>query len=100
MPLGEIAGAFGIALVLAAVVEAVLEYVIGVWWVPLANATRQKVVMAVGLVVGVALALSYQVDILAALGLAPSIVGQLVSGALIGRGADYVHGFVKRVKGG
>ena len=99
MPLGEIAGAFGVALVLAAVVEAVLEYVIGVWWVPLANATRQKVVMAVGLVVGVALALSYQVDILAALGLAPSTVGQVVSGALIGRGADYVHGFWKKVKG-
>ena len=98
MPLGEVAGAFGVALVLATVVEAVLEYVIGVWWIPLANATRQKVVMAVGLVVGIALALSYQVDILAVLGLAPSIIGQIVSGALIGRGADYVHGFVKRVK--
>ena len=99
MPLGEVAGAFGAALVLAAVVEAVLEYVLGTWFVPLTNAVRQKVVMAVGLVVGIALALSYQVDILAALGLAPSLVGQVVSGALIGRGSDYIHGFVKRVKG-
>ena len=100
MPVGEVAGAFGVALVLAAVVEAVLEYVLGTWFVPLANATRQKVVMAVGLVVGIALALSYQVDILAALGLAPSLVGQVVTGALIGRGSDYLHGFIKKVKGG
>lgn len=99
MPLGEVAGAFGVALVLAAVVEAVLEYVMGIWWAPLSNATRQKVVMAIGLIVGIALALSYKVDILAALGLAPSIVGRIVSGALIGRGSDYLHGFWKKVKG-
>ena len=99
MPIGEVAGAFGVALVLAAVVEAVLEYVLGTWFIPLSNATRQKVVMAVGLVVGIALALSYQVDILAALGLAPSLVGQVVTGALIGRGSDYLHGFVKKIKG-
>ena len=98
MPIGEVAGAFGVALVLAAVVEAVLEYFLGIWWAPLTNAIRQKVVMAVGLVVGIILALSYKVDILAALGLAPSIVGQMVTGALIGRGSDYLHGFWKKVK--
>lgn len=97
--IGEAGGIFGIALLLAFCVEAVLEYVLGVWWKPLAEATRQKVLMGAGLVVGIGLALVYRVDLLAAMGLAPSLAGQLVSGALIGRGADYLHGFLKRVKG-
>ena len=97
--IGEVGGAYASALVLAVVVESILEYVLGTWWKPLSNATRQKVLMAAGLIVGVVLALVYQVDILAELGLAPSIAGQVVTGSLIGRGADYLHGFLKKVKG-
>ena len=33
------------------------------------------------------------------MGPATPLVGQVVSGALIGRGADFVHGFWKKVKG-
>ena len=86
------------ALVLAFVVEAVLEYVLGIWWKPLSEELRPKVLMAVGLVLGIALCLSYKVDLLAELGLTPSIVGQIITGALVGRGADYLHGFWKKLK--
>ena len=99
MTISEVTGAFATALVLAAVVEAILEYLLGVWWKPLSNSARAKLLMAAGLVVGVSLSLAYRVDILATLGFQPSIVGQVVTGALIGRGADYLHGFWKKVKG-
>lgn len=91
-------GVFFLALVLAFIVEAVLEYVLGIWWKPLSEATRPKVLMAGGLVVGVALCLAYGVDILAELGFPANIVGQILTGALIGRGADYLHGFWKKIK--
>lgn len=86
------------ALVLAFAVEALLEYVLGIWWAPFPENKRAKVLMAVGLVLGVALCLSYRVDLLAELGLNPSIVGQVITGALVGRGADYVHAFWKKIK--
>jgi len=91
-------GVFFSALVLAFIVEAVLEYVLGIWWKPLSEEVRPKVLMAVGLVLGIALSLAYKVDLLAELGLAPSILGRILTGALIGRGADYLHSFWKKLK--
>ena len=91
-------GVFFMALVLAFAVEAILEYVFGIWWKPISDELRPKVLMAIGLVLGIALCLSYQIDLLAELGLAPSIIGQLITGALVGRGADYLHGFWKKIK--
>ena len=87
------------ALVLAFVVETVLEYVVGIWWKPLANEARAKLMMGCGLACGVALALSFHVDLLAELGFAPSLAGQVISGLVIGRGSDYLHGFWKKVAG-
>jgi len=91
-------GVFFSALVLAFIVEAVLEYVLGIWWRPLSEEMRPKVLMAVGLALGIALSLAYRVDLLTELGLAPSILGRVLTGALIGRGADYLHGFWKKLK--
>ena len=91
-------GVFFTALVLAFFVEAILEYVFGIWWKPMSEDLRAKVLMAVGLVLGVALCLSYRVDLLAELGLAPSIVGQVLTGAVVGRGSDYLHGLWKKIK--
>lgn len=86
------------ALVLAFIVEAVLEYVLGIWWKPLSEEIRPKVLMAVGLVLGIGLCVSYKVDLLLELGLPASVLGQVLTGALIGRGADYLHGFWKKIK--
>lgn len=86
------------ALVLAFIVEAVLEYALGIWWKPLSEVLRPKVMMAVGLAAGIALCVVYRVDLLAELGLQASIVGQVLTGALVGRGADYLHNFWKKLK--
>ena len=95
----ENVGIFFKALVLATAVEALLEYVLGVWWKPFPENIRPKIVMAVGLVLGIGLSIVYQIDLLAELGLEASIIGQVLTGALVGRGADYLHGFWKRLKG-
>lgn len=91
-------GVFFLALVLALLVEALLEYVLGIWWQPLSEEKRPKVIMAVGLVFGIALCLAYKIDLLAELGFSAGIIGQILTGALIGRGSDYLHGFWKKVK--
>ena len=91
-------GIFGSALVLAFVVEALLEYVLGTWVVPLKEDVRAKVLMAVGLVLGIGLCLNYKVDLLAEMGLETGRVGQVLTGAIIGRGSEYLHAFYKRLK--
>lgn len=98
-------GAFFAALVLAFVIEAVLEYVFGVWWKPVSEEMRPKILMAVGLVFGIALCICYRLDLVAYVGqqfgvteLQPNVVGQILTGALIGRGSDYLHGFWKKIK--
>lgn len=98
-------GAFFGALVLAFVIEAFLEYVFGIWWKPFPEEMRPKVLMAVGLVLGVALCVLYKVDLIAYIGklfgveeLKPSIVGQILTGALVGRGSDFLHQFWNKIK--
>jgi len=91
-------GVFFSALVLAFIVEAVLEYVLGIWWKPISETIKPKVLMAVGLVLGIGLCLAYRIDVLSELGLPASILGQVLTGALIGRGADYLHSFWKKLK--
>jgi len=91
-------GVFFMALVLAFIVEAALEYIFGIWWKPLSEEMRPKLLMAAGLVLGIALCLVYKVDLLGELGFPAGIVGRILTGALIGRGADYLHGFWKKLK--
>lgn len=88
----------GAAVLLAFFVESLLEYVFGIWWRPGTPEQRAKVLMAVGLVLGIGLALTYRVDLPAELGLSPSIIGQIVTGALIGRGSEYLHAVYKKLK--
>ena len=94
----ESVGVFFSALVLAFIVEALLEYVLGIWWRPLSEELKPKVMMVVGLALGIALCLCYKIDLLAELGLQAHIIGQILTGALVGRGADYLHGFYKKLK--
>lgn len=90
---------FFIAVVLAAVLESVLEYVFGIWWKPFPDEMRPKVLMGIGLVLGVAVCLVYGIDLLAAFGLQSSVFGQILSGALIGRGSDFLHQFLTKWSG-
>ena len=51
--------------------------------------------MYVAAIAGVGLAIFYQLDLLALIGeLAPSTVGYVLTGLIIGRGANYLHDFV------
>lgn len=88
----------GAATLLAFFVEALLEYVVGTWWKPGDPEKRAKVLMAVGLVLGIGLAVVYRVDLPSELGLGPTIIGQVITGAIIGRGSEYLHAFYKRLK--
>lgn len=95
------------ALILAFLVEALLEYVLGIWWKPLEDGTRKKVVLAVGLVIGIGLSIGYKLDLIGAaassLGItlqAPPWLGQILTGAIIGRGSTYLHDFWKKITGG
>lgn len=88
----------GAAAILAVVIEALLEYVFGIWWKPFPEELRPKVLMAVGLLLGMGLCLFYRIDLLAELGFAASRLGQILTGALIGRGSDVFHAIVKRIK--
>ncbi len=91
-------GVFFSAMVLAFIVEAILEYVLGIWWQPLSGRMRKRVIMAVGLAIGISLCLVYRVDLLAELGFEATIIGQMLTGAIVGRGADYLHNFWKRLR--
>ena len=89
---------FFLALILSFMVESILEYVLGIWWKPLSEAARPKVLMAVGLVLGVGLCVVFQIDLLSEIGFPPTILGRVLTGALVGRGADYLHSFWKKLK--
>lgn len=93
-------GVFFSALVLAFFVEAILEYILGIWWKPLSDTARPKVIMAAGLILGIGLCIGFKVDLLTELGFNAGILGQILTGAIVGRGADYLHKFWKKITGG
>lgn len=92
-----------LALVLATLVEGFVEYVFGTLFdkVPALSAYKWTL-MYVSLVVGVAVAFYYSIDLVALIAnnaggsLAVSWVGILFSGLIIGRGANYINDFVSR----
>ena len=54
----------------------------------------------VALVAGVGVAIAYQLDLLAALGLpaAYPLIGWIATGLIIGRGSNYVNDFISRIR--
>ena len=97
---GSLAG----ILFLATLVEALVEYLVRPAVKP-ASLDQADAVDWRGLVLryaaaalGVALCLAYQADILALVGLESQLpyVGQIVTGVVVGRGANFVNDFVGR----
>lgn len=86
--------AFTGALLLATFVEGTVEYFFS-------EATWAKNYLKyISLVLGVVVALAYNVDILAALGLVAhyAFIGSVVSGIMIGRGGNYLNDFITHFK--
>ena len=88
-------------LLLAALVEALVEYFVRPWLkpdeaeVPLWRSMALRYSAAI---VGVGLCLVYAMDLLALVGLTARApyVGEVLTGLLIGRGANFVNDFVER----
>lgn len=92
-----------VALILATLTEAILEYVLGIWWKPLCDEARKRLILAVGLILGIGLAWFYKIDLIAfaansvGVQMTPTLVGYILSGAIIGRGSTYLHDFWKKI---
>ncbi|KKW13383.1 MAG: hypothetical protein UY48_C0001G0004 [Candidatus Gottesmanbacteria bacterium GW2011_GWB1_49_7] len=84
-----------LALALAFLTESMVEYLFG-QIIDQVNLDKLRWLLTyVAAAVGVGLAFYYQLDLLALIGdSVPSSVGFLLSGLVIGRGANYLHGFV------
>ena len=89
-------------LLLAALAEGLVTYFVTPWLKPEGREDlpewRGMVLRYVGAVVGVALAVLYGVDLLRLAGLVSPVpyVGSVLTGLLIGRGANFVNDFVDR----
>ena len=90
---------------LAALVEALIEYLVMPWLKPegreLSPAEDRARTMALrysAAVLGVVLCIAYGVDVLALVGLFSDwpFIGSILTGLLIGRGANFVNDFVER----
>jgi len=83
--------------VLAFLVESMVEY----FQSPFANTDwRTLVLRTIAGVLGIAIAISYHLDVFNALlpeVLSASILGQIMTGLVIGRGASFAHEFAKRI---
>ena len=90
----------GAALVLAFLIESMAEYIAGTWWKPGEDGNRAKTIQACTLAAGIGLALGFQVDLLTLVGLNNSILGQVATGVIIGRGSDFVHKFAENFLAG
>lgn len=86
--------AFALILIIAAVAEALVEYFIA----PLVPDTAKKFLPYAAAALGVLLCTAYRIDLLAAAGLVSPwpIIGQVVSGFLIGRGSNFINDFADR----
>ena len=87
-----------LALALAFLTESMVEYLFGQAVDHFDALSKWRwALMYVAALAGVGLAFYYRLDLLALIGqLEPSPVGFLLSGLIIGRGANYLHDFVSR----
>lgn len=90
---------------LAALVEALIEYLVAPWLKPegqrfsaSAELIREMLLRYSAAAVGVVLCIAYGVDILELAGLESGwpFIGPALTGLLIGRGANFVNDFVER----
>lgn len=82
-------------LFLATFTEGLIEYLFA------KDGVSQPILKYVGLAIGVCLAVAYQIDLLAMVGLhtALPLVSYIVSGIVIGRGSNYVNDVVSMLRG-
>jgi hypothetical protein len=96
-----IIGVWAALLVVAAIIEAALEYVFGIWWQPWPDPdTRKKILMAIGAILGIFICVFYKIDVvyemMSQVGyqVQTGIVGYVISGLIAGRGSEFVHSFI------
>lgn len=78
--------------VLAIVVERITELVFGTAFDKVPKLAPFKwALMYIAIILGVAAALTFQLDLLSAAGLPASVLGQILTGVAIGGGANFVH---------
>lgn len=84
-------------LLLATLIEGLITYVFG----ESSDSPSRPWIRYVSLVLGVGAAVAYKVDIPAMVGLVSdySLVGYVVSGLVIGRGANYVNDILTLIRG-
>ena len=84
-------GALAIVLVMAVLVEAILQVVKG--WVPESASVPLWLWQVVGGAVGIAMCVTAGVDALTTLGVQIKVVfiGQAITGVIVSRGASFVH---------
>lgn len=94
----------GIVLILAmaVVVEALVQYGKEIGKAAVAKEYKTVVTQAVGLLCGIALCLLTGADLFSAVGIAFvwPVVGPVLTGIIISRGANYVSDFVRRLQAG
>jgi hypothetical protein len=94
-PTANPAQLLGLAFLLAFLVESFIEYLLGT---PLNKIPRlapyKWALMYAAMLTGVGLALYYQLDIVALISGQPhSVVGQVLTGMVVGRGSNFLHQF-------
>jgi hypothetical protein len=88
--------AIGTIFILAAVVEAVITYV-----VPKNNTDEPREWLKyVSAVLGIVVCVAYNADILATLGVVSSVpyIGAVITGLIVGRGSNFLNDFYAKVK--
>lgn len=91
----ELAKVLGLSFALATLVEGMVEYVLGTIFDKLYWQKYAWALMYVSLAAGIGLSLYYRIDLLALIADQPvTLVGQLLTGLVIGRGANYLHDFI------
>lgn len=88
---------FGVSLALAFLAESMVEYLFGtlIDHIPALGSYRWTL-QYIAAIAGVGLAIYYGLDLIAVIGEQQSVtlVGQVLSGLIIGRGANFLHQFV------
>ncbi len=84
------------AILLAVLIEGTITYVLG----ESSENPSASWMRYLALVLGIAAAVAYKLDILAALGLpaAYPLIGYIATGLIIGRGSNYVNDFISKVR--